>query len=172
MKFPISIKPSSTQPHIYRVFDADGVQWGDIGSTDKEGVDKLVALANGGEMILRGLVGHSLEKIMPHLEAGLNQALAGTVEDPPPAQAQEEWRARPTTVDEQLANPANFRGDRTGGLYLARCMACGPPGYGRENWGPAVSSGTCAWCGWTEEDGEEEAGRREDADDWMGDWNN
>lgn len=95
--------------------------------------------------------------------------LAGTVETPPPAQAQEEHRAKPTTVDEQLAHPANFL-DRFGDLYLARCMACGGE-HGRENYGPAIASGTCAWCGWTEEDGHEEQDRRDD-DDWMGDWNN
>jgi len=47
----------------------------------------------------------------------------------------------------------NFR--RDGQLYLVRCFACEPE-YGRENWAPAVASGTCAWCGW-KEDSEERA---------------
>lgn len=38
--------------------------------------------------------------------------------------------------------PANFIGP-DGRKYLVRCPACG-----RENWAPAVASGTCAWCGW------------------------
>lgn len=29
-----------------------------------------------------------------------------------------------------------------GKMYLVRCPECH-----RENWGPAVSSGMCAWCG-------------------------
>jgi hypothetical protein len=43
----------------------------------------------------------------------------------------------------------NFRGEG-GKLYLVRCFACGDSERGRENYGPAVSSGTCAWCGWSE----------------------
>lgn len=41
---------------------------------------------------------------------------------------------------------------KDGQLYLVRCYACGPEGRGRENWGPAVATGTCAWCGWPSED--------------------
>lgn len=43
----------------------------------------------------------------------------------------------------------NFRGDN-GKLYLVRCYACDSE-RGRENWGPVVASGQCAWCGWTED---------------------
>ncbi len=43
--------------------------------------------------------------------------------------------------------PPNFRDD--GQLFLVRCFACAPE-HGRENWAPAVASGTCAWCGWSE----------------------
>jgi hypothetical protein len=42
----------------------------------------------------------------------------------------------------------NFR-DEDGSLFLRRCFACDPE-HGRENWAPAVASGQCAWCGWTE----------------------
>jgi hypothetical protein len=28
-------------------------------------------------------------------------------------------------------------------VYLQKCGRCG-----RENWAPAVSTGSCAWCGW------------------------
>lgn len=44
---------------------------------------------------------------------------------------------------------ANFR-DSKGNLYLVRCYVCEPE-RGRENYGPAVSTGNCAWCGWSEE---------------------
>lgn len=45
----------------------------------------------------------------------------------------------------------NFRDD-DGHLFLVRCPACR-----RENYGPAVASGQCAWCGWWEAgDGEPE----------------
>lgn len=40
----------------------------------------------------------------------------------------------------------NFR-DPSGKLYLIRCFACDPI-HGRENWGPAVATGSCAWCSW------------------------
>ena len=40
--------------------------------------------------------------------------------------------------------------DENGKLYLTYCPSCH-----RENWGPAVASGTCAWCGWSEEIKEE-----------------
>ena len=36
----------------------------------------------------------------------------------------------------------NFESE--GRTYLVRCPKCG-----RENWVPAVSSGTCAWCGYS-----------------------
>ena len=39
-----------------------------------------------------------------------------------------------------------FRGDG-GKLYVVRCPSCG-----RENWAPAVATGECAWCGWTEKE--------------------
>jgi ribosomal protein L37E len=32
--------------------------------------------------------------------------------------------------------------DKEGKTCMIRCTECG-----RENWAPAVSSGTCAWCG-------------------------
>jgi ribosomal protein S27E len=32
--------------------------------------------------------------------------------------------------------------EENGKLYLVRCPECG-----RENYGPAVSSGQCCWCG-------------------------
>ena len=31
-----------------------------------------------------------------------------------------------------------------GKAYVQRCPDCG-----RENWGPAVATGECAWCGWS-----------------------
>ena len=40
----------------------------------------------------------------------------------------------------------NFR-DEEGNLYLVRCYHCSPE-HGRENYAPAVATGTCAWCGW------------------------
>ena len=48
--------------------------------------------------------------------------------------------------------PPNFRKD--GKLYLVRCFNCDEK-YGRENYGPAVASGHCAWCGWPEKEKEE-----------------
>lgn len=36
----------------------------------------------------------------------------------------------------------NFR-DESGRPYVVHCPKCD-----RENWGPAVASGQCAWCGW------------------------
>ncbi len=42
----------------------------------------------------------------------------------------------------------NFR-DHTGNLFLVRCFACNPE-IGRENYSMAVSSGVCAFCGWSE----------------------
>ena len=43
----------------------------------------------------------------------------------------------------------NFRKD--GRLYLVRCFACDEK-HGTENYAPAVSSGSCSWCGWTDDD--------------------
>lgn len=40
--------------------------------------------------------------------------------------------------------PPNFR--EAGKLYLVRCRVCD-----RENYAPAVASGQCAWCGWSED---------------------
>lgn len=42
----------------------------------------------------------------------------------------------------------NFR-RRDGRLYLVRCFECGGD-RGTENYLPAVASGVCAWCGWSE----------------------
>jgi len=42
----------------------------------------------------------------------------------------------------------NFR-DKSGKLFLVRCFACEPE-RGRENWPPAVATGSCTWCGWNE----------------------
>lgn len=48
---------------------------------------------------------------------------------------------------EQLKNRQNF--EVNGHLYLVRCMACQP--FGKENWGPMVAKGICAWCGWQDD---------------------
>ena len=59
------------------------------------------------------------------------------------------------TRDDQLEHPANFEDD-DGRLYLVRCIACSdaegqPRGlWGRENYLPAVATGKCVWCGWSE----------------------
>jgi len=53
----------------------------------------------------------------------------------------------PASVAKQERSP-NFR-DEHGRLFLVRCFQCDPD-RGRENWAPAVASGQCAWCGWTE----------------------
>lgn len=42
----------------------------------------------------------------------------------------------------------NFRGE-DGRLFLVRCYVCEPT-RGRENYGPSVATGQCAWCGWEE----------------------
>jgi len=52
----------------------------------------------------------------------------------------------------------NFRG-KDGKLYLERCYVCNPE-YGKENYGPAVASGICAWCGWSEK-GKEKVNKKE-----------
>lgn len=56
------------------------------------------------------------------------------------------------TDEEKLMGGVNFR-DKDGSLFVVRCPECK-----RENWGPAVASGTCAWCGWRES---ERQGREE-----------
>ena len=43
----------------------------------------------------------------------------------------------------------NFYSD--GKLYLVRCFNCDPE-RGTENYIPCVSSGSCAWCGWSQDD--------------------
>lgn len=43
-------------------------------------------------------------------------------------------------------NQANFRDD-DGKPFVVRCP---DPECARENYGPAVASGQCAWCGWNE----------------------
>lgn len=60
------------------------------------------------------------------------------------------------SAEEQLQNRANFRTE-DGKLYLVRCMNCGEPPRGRENWAMAVAAGECAWCGWKENDEKEPA---------------
>jgi len=35
-----------------------------------------------------------------------------------------------------------------GQLFLVRCFDCEPE-RGRENYGPVVARGYCAWCGWS-----------------------
>lgn len=40
----------------------------------------------------------------------------------------------------------NFLGE-DGSVYLVRCFKCVPM-FGRDNYGPAVATGTCAWCGY------------------------
>jgi hypothetical protein len=54
----------------------------------------------------------------------------------------------PTTLEQQLENRANFVGE-SGKLFLVRCMACGSPPRGRENYMAAAATGQCAWCGWS-----------------------
>lgn len=59
----------------------------------------------------------------------------------------------PETVNDRAPN---WRKD--GRLYLKRCFACEPE-FGRENWGIAVATGCCAWCGWDEpQENTEDAG--------------
>lgn len=47
------------------------------------------------------------------------------------------------TLDDQINYHWNFLTDN-GSLYLVNCAQCK-----RENYAAAVSSGTCAWCGWS-----------------------
>ena len=49
----------------------------------------------------------------------------------------------------QVQRP-NFVG-KDGQLFLVRCFVCGGE-TGRENWGPAVATGKCHWCGWGEQE--------------------
>lgn len=45
---------------------------------------------------------------------------------------------------------ANFWSD--GQFYLLRCYACPDTGdYGRENYAMAVATGSCVWCGWSQD---------------------
>ena len=46
--------------------------------------------------------------------------------------------------------PPNFR-DPDGSLYLVRCFVCGGE-HGTENWAPAVATGACSFCGWSEDE--------------------
>lgn len=49
------------------------------------------------------------------------------------------------TEEEKLMDGKNFRGK--GPLFVVYCPSCK-----KENYGPAVASGQCAWCGWFEDD--------------------
>lgn len=49
------------------------------------------------------------------------------------------------TLEDQNRKP-NF--ESNGKFFLVRCFNC-EPSRGKENYGPAVASGTCAWCGWS-----------------------
>lgn len=54
----------------------------------------------------------------------------------------------PRTINDR---PPNFR-NKDGRLMIIRCFACPDAGpYGKENWGPAVATGECAWCGFRDE---------------------
>lgn len=54
-----------------------------------------------------------------------------------------------TTREMQLVNKGNFTG-KDGKLFLVRCLHCGEPPRGTENYAMAVASGQCAFCGWHE----------------------
>ena len=43
--------------------------------------------------------------------------------------------------NEIILDAPNFK-DKNGKWFLVRCPRCG-----YENWGPAVASGICSWCG-------------------------
>lgn len=47
----------------------------------------------------------------------------------------------------------NYR-DKYGHLFLVRCYNCSPIGI--ENWNVIVAQGRCAWCGWVEEQKEDD----------------
>jgi len=60
---------------------------------------------------------------------------------------------RMTTLGDQLKLGSSYNfmsGDK---LFLVRCFHCSSAG--KENYAPAVASGTCAWCGWKETTNEE-----------------
>jgi hypothetical protein len=52
--------------------------------------------------------------------------------------------------------PPNWRTD--GKLFLRRCYACDEK-HGKENYALAVASGQCAFCGWKDEEKQQEAGK-------------
>ena len=56
--------------------------------------------------------------------------------------------------------PPNWR-DEKGNFYLLRCFACTTCPRGTENYGPAVATGICAWCG-AGAHGREEIGDRDE----------
>ena len=58
----------------------------------------------------------------------------------------------PTPKASLLDCRENFR-DKCGNPFVVRCPSCK-----RENWGAAVSSGECAWCGWSECKDSDESG--------------
>ena len=51
----------------------------------------------------------------------------------------------PGVVNDRRPNWRNTAGQ----LYLVRCFACDAD-HGRENYAMSVSSGECAWCGWSD----------------------
>jgi len=55
----------------------------------------------------------------------------------------------------------NFRNDE-GRLFLVRCFACDPQ-RGTQNWAMAVASGTCAFCGWSDEAAQAQLFEKEEA---------
>lgn len=54
-------------------------------------------------------------------------------------------------TEEEKLSRGNFRNEE-GKLYIVRCPMCK-----QENYAPAVASGQCVWCGYKEEEEEEEA---------------
>lgn len=60
--------------------------------------------------------------------------------------------------------PPNFYDD--GQLFLVRCFACEPE-HGRENYGLAVASGQCAYCGWPDRKTDKRKVTRQDRIDWL-----
>lgn len=62
--------------------------------------------------------------------------------------------------EKQLMNPANIL-TKDGKVYIVSCMNCPDGGkYGKENYGIAVASGHCAWCGWNERDAQDYKSKR------------
>ncbi len=53
-----------------------------------------------------------------------------------------EEEVKKVSRDTQTKHKGNFL-DKDGQLYIVNCASCH-----KENWGPAVASGCCAWCGW------------------------